>query len=147
MKNSEKDLPELFPDEEILLHNPHIGIMIVYFLFLGTVYFNPRIDESLITPKKKILVTNKRVVMSFRWSMGITVESLADGISCYYTKEDLNTLGSPSSNWLKKIEIGKGKIFGNYVKLFINNGLLTTRVKIYSKESQKIYDLISKHVR
>ena len=90
--------------------------------------------------RKKIIVTNKRLIISFQW---FGFESFTGSMSCYYIQKEYEKYKTINDSIIINHEIGKGKIFGDYLKLTVKK-LFKSKIKIYTHENHRIEHIIKK---
>ena len=77
--------------------------------------------------------------MSFQW---FGHESFTGALSFYYKKGDYEKYKKFSNALIMKYDVGKGKIFGDFIKLVVKQGFITMNVKIYTSKNKEIAKII-----
>ena len=104
--------------------------MLIYGWFGFSYYYN-----------KKVIVTNKRVIVSFRW---FECESFCGALSCYYKKKDFDKCKKYGSAFILKSELCKDIFKKNYVKLVLKH-FIKFKIRIYGRRGSEIQKIIAKN--
>lgn len=144
-----ENLPKLFPGEKILLLKPQIKALAIYKWFLISFQPCPKNEIKYIRPKKKIIVTNKRIIISLLWETGVFVETFIGAQSCFYNQSDYEMYKKREGqdSVILKYETGEGKLFGKFIKLKIKRSYLTLDIKIYTDYNHDIKKIIQDYTK
>lgn len=91
---------------------------------------------------KKIVVTNKRIIISFNW---FGFENFVGAMSCFYNKKDYDKHKSFGDSLILYSELGKGWFLGKFLKIRIKQYGLRMNIKIYDEKDLMIKKIIDKY--
>lgn len=121
---------ELLSGEEIMLNLAPVK-MLIYKWITCSFYWT-----------KKILVTNKRIIISFSW---FGYESFSPAMSCYYNGNDSKTHKKFGDSLIIMYKLGKGRLLGDFIKIIIEGRIMNTNIKIYTNKNHEIEKIIKKN--
>ncbi len=121
----------LLPQEKVIYRLSRVKVL--YWKWMtGTFYWY-----------KKVLVTNKRIIISFQW---FGREKFSPALSYYY-KPKIYRLGGRQFTYGRLFEYhaGKGRFWGDYLRLKVGGQFFGMNIKIWTKKAFEIEKIIKKN--